>query len=237
MTIYSPQQLDNIPLQSGRTIGNLKKEAKKIRKDVGSYSKALDFLAQKNSYQQFKTWQKAIENLPFFYLEEMRGRRISADDVRTVLYQHPKLTWSGYDCIFWGANKLSSLDEEETKNMSDQEWTALRNETIAEEHQLMFLDIQSLHIESALCCEVFDQLKATRRLPRKRIASLSAFKHVVERYGHATNKAHNYRYISRGAVAIAAIYKGFSVTSTNEWMGINVCDESLEYFLKTTCKS
>ena len=228
-SLYPDNQFDSLQFPNGRTIGNAKNAAKKLKKSSKS-SKLFDaqnFIAQEYSNGRFKSWSQAMKNIPRHHVEKMKGKVIQLDDVERILKQHRKITWSGYDSVYWQHSSSSDLDQ---NSMSIAEQEKAFNITIAEKNAEFLYDAESIKIQAEYCCSVLDSLEPAWPCERRSLNSLNELKHVVERYANHKDKP---LYISRGAVAVAAIFKGLSVESSNEWMGVHVTEESVRKLLNT----
>lgn len=228
-SLYPDNQLNSLQFPNGRTIGNAKNAAKQLKKSSASLklSDAQDLIAQEYSNELFRSWSQAMKNIPRHHGQKMVGKVIQLDDVERILNQHRKITWSGYDSVGWQHSSYSDLDH---NSMSIAEKDKALDIAVAEMNAEFFHGAKSIKIQAEYCCSVLDSLEPAWPCERRSLNSLHELKHVVERY---SNHIGERLYISRGAVAVAAIFKGFSVESSNEWMGVHVTEESVRKLLNT----
>ncbi|MYM65714.1 hypothetical protein GTP45_02560 [Pseudoduganella sp. FT55W] len=179
---------DYLKFPSGRTVGNCRKDAKKLRKNTAvALHTALDSVAETHGIPL--GWNKAIDLLLNQSLERVRGfvDPMSVDAIESIAKRNPSLTQYG----------LGLLSEERG------EYLGL---TVEEYRQKEHDDLLIMLHECSRALAFVSMLEPQRTVNMLSTRTSYELKHVAEKvFRYVTPGI----YVPHGAFIVAALYKGF----------------------------
>lgn len=195
---------DSLRFPSGRTVGDCRKDAKRISRTTGmAFSAALDQVAAKNGGQA--TWSLSVAALRLnqptpVAVVPVAWPQMTVDDIRKVLEREPRLTrygWGVSDASIKAAGSIRAAIEEGQRELMD-------------------------HVDECNKSLRFLQHVQKRKTFNSRVGSSYGLKHQVERYLNRVNVDRPQNpYVANGSFICAALHAGFSINLSSNF-GPNV---------------
>lgn len=235
--------INKLKFPSGRTVGNLKNDAKKrVKNKNTTHCLVLDELASKHSYNKYETWDQAISGLREDLCSKIlkaRGNSFTEEDLYAFREQHPKLTQFGIDCIRgddFVVDPDNPLDDNgwpnyllDPKKSSEDAFPYLErpfDESLKDENSSLFHPGNMILFDRA--CLFLDVVLPTFHINKNKSRHSYELKHLAEHYFNKVCNPNGDFYIPNGVLIAAALHRGYLVERCGRSAYFNIDEDSLQ---------